>query len=219
MLKETFRIEGKKHPVEIPESWEEISTLQFIRLQKKDLNEFQIFGILCGFTEHEVMNVTSPGAESLMYDTLTWVNETAPDWDKLQKHDQIRLKGQTLKIPKDLSKERIGQKMYMDKLFETYEDPIESVPEAIAIYLQPEIEKEIGFDYDQVKLIQKEIEKIPIIITYPIAMFFFLKLKTWKPFGERNSLPFRKLMTKKLLKRLLNPKGSRHLENWVASSK
>ena len=113
MLKLDIKVDGEK--VRMPEHWEEITTSQYIELQQIDPNDKYYdaawFAVMIGVSKEDVLAMK--GEEGFLYiqDAKIRMAETMPDLNKLAKNKYMKWKGKKYKIPQDLSKLSIGQKI------------------------------------------------------------------------------------------------------------
>lgn len=102
---------------------------------------------------------------------------TSPDWEKLPVPSLVTLGGTEIKVPKDLKLETFGQKSVLqiktNKAQDEYGDPLRALPEALAIYFQPQL---TGKPFDGITLeeIIPLVMEMPILEAYPVGTFFLI---------------------------------------------
>ena len=219
----TIKVDGVKHT--IPETWGEITTKQYLELQTLDPDDklFSVkwFAIMINASYEEVKHLKG--------DVIIWMQHCQnamahdmPDLTKLAKKKTFRWKGKEYKIPQDLGRYSIAQKIAFEHLIKLEDDkvsmPPENMVEAIAIYLQPFMKydenqpKDKRFDEDYVAEVMKEVEQMPIVLTYPISNFFFHSSLSYKSIGTMSLLRYQSKLIRRILRNLLRRKGSTNTE-------
>ena len=187
----TFKIiisEDETITATIPETWNEITVAQFVRLETDrwdGKDAIQLLGILSGVNVKKLDNLEGKQATKL-YDVLTealaFVAGDPPDFEALSIKNKFNLNGRDLDVPNDLEMERIGQKILLANLMQN-DNMTKQIPQALAIYFQPIYDKVEKFDRKRIPVIVDHINRTPIIEAYPIVSFFFQKLTNLKRNG------------------------------------
>ena len=187
----TFKIiisEDETITATIPETWQEITVAQFVRLETDrwdGKDAIQLLGILSGVNVKKLDNLEGKQATKL-YDVLTealaFVAGDPPDFEALSIKNKFNLNGRDLDVPNDLEMERIGQKILLANLMQN-DNMTKQIPQALAIYFQPIYDKVEKFDRKRIPVIVDHINRTPIIEAYPIVSFFFQKLTNLKRNG------------------------------------
>jgi len=177
----TFKIiisEDETITATIPETWQEITVAQFVRLETDrwdGKDAIQLLGILSGVNVKKLDNLEGKQATKL-YDVLTealaFVAGDPPDFEALSIKNKFNLNGRDLDVPNDLEMERIGQKILLANLMQN-DNMTKQIPQALAIYFQPIYDKVEKFDRKRIPVIVDHINRTPIIEAYPIVSFFF----------------------------------------------
>lgn len=209
----------------IPETWGEITTAQYLKLQTLDPEDkyfsLKWFAVMIDAEYEEVKHMSG--------DIYVWIQhcqqfmaDAMPDLNKLAKKKTLKWKGKEYKIPQDLSRFSIAQKIGFEHLIKVEDDkvsmPPENMAEAIAIYLQPFMKFDEGKDDDErfnenyVQQVKEEVLKMPIIKTYPISNFFFHSSSSYKSIGKMSLVRYQSYLIKKLLRGLLKRNGSTSTE-------
>ena len=187
----TFKIiisEDETITATIPETWNEITVAQFVRLETDrwdGKDAIQLLGILSGVNVKKLDNLEGKQATKLydvLSDALAFVAGDPPDFEALSIKNKFNLNGRDLDVPNDLEMERIGQKILLANLMQN-DNMTKQIPQALAIYFQPIYDKVEKFDRKRIPVIVDHINRTPIIEAYPIVSFFFRKLTNLKRNG------------------------------------
>lgn len=165
-----------KHIIKMPVCWEEVTTQQYQTMiadwDKKD--RIKLFSILSGRDYAGVVKSKDHRLESTLVNTTAFVYDQPMDFKKLPLPGFFKIKGRTVKIPKDPGSLSIGQNIHIRQAMEGKGDLKELISLSVAIYLQP-LYDEKDFDYDRALELEKEILLMPIVKTYPVGFFFLRK--------------------------------------------
>ena len=187
----TFKIiisEDETITATIPETWQEITVAQFVRLETDrwdGKDAIKLLGILSGVNVKKLDNLQGKQATKIydvLSDALAFVAGDPPDFEALSIKNKFNLNGRDLDVPNDLEMERIGQKILLANLMQN-DNMTKQIPQALAIYFQPIYDKVEKFDRKRIPVIVDHINRTPIIEAYPIVSFFFQKLTNLKRNG------------------------------------
>jgi len=185
MKKITLNIEGKPLPLFVPESWQEVTVQQYVRLESEGWNGWDmvhLLSILSGHPLKELDNIADASVLDILLEHIGFIADNPPDFDRIKINKEIVLDGKALEVPSDLELETLGQKILMSNLMQHDGSMVTQIANAVAIYLQPIFDGSL-FDRKRLPYIVKMINKAPIIEVFPLVSFFFRKLKEYKRSG------------------------------------
>ena len=182
----------KKYSIEIddrepikftcPESWEEVTVGQYIKMESEDWqgdDVIKLLSILSGETLQELDNLKDVKQLTDALEELTkFTMNKPPEWDKLKGSKYIVLGGKKLIVPTDIEGKRLGQKIMLSQIMRGG-DLVKMIPQAMAIYFQPEYDNS-NFNRDRLPKIEQLINEMPIVEAYPVVRFFFRMLREQK---------------------------------------
>ena len=159
----------------IPNCWEEVTTKQYISIVSEwepevDIADRDYFKLLDILSNNKFKYERTIDTELTLISVVGWViMQPAPFKDAplpkvLQFHDKV------IDIPQNIRQLSIGQNIHLRREIEKLKLLDACIPIAIGIYLQPIIDKG-KLSLDRAKEIAKEVEELPISLTYPIGFF------------------------------------------------
>ena len=174
MLRFKFKDGDKIVEATTPTDWAEVTLGQFIDIEtkwdRKDL--LQLFAILTGVDISVLSNTRTKKILQPIAEATLFIYEPL-NWNRLKRPKSIYLHGKELKVPKNLGMELFGQKvMLLQKMQENEDDWRPIIPFGLALYFQPLYDGK--FSRDRVEVFEEKILKIPALLAYPIAFFFYL---------------------------------------------
>jgi hypothetical protein len=187
MLKLSIKTNKGKQTIQCPQSWEEVSVEQYIRIIKEwdDEDWIKLFSILSGLDVDYVSQSTNGQIESLVYQTIEFALKPF-DWKALPMPEEIDLTPIWLKdnplipphtkVPKKIGRLSIGQAIQARRSLEGMSDIREGISIVTAIYLQPLIDKG-PFDMLRVTELEYLIGKNRITKIYPLGFFLLRRLQ------------------------------------------
>lgn len=155
--------------VRVPSEWEEVTVEHFINPDFLSGNSLSLLANLSGIPRQKLLNTTEDITGHL-YKMVDFMQKDPQGYQKY-KPEKITLQGKELDYPKDIEVERVGQKIMLQDAVSKYQFVYEAIPEAIAIYLQPELNDGVFDDAKLPELIE-EVKGLRIVDVYPIADFF-----------------------------------------------
>ena len=163
--------------VKVPATIFEWSTELFQRVIKDwdGKDRVKLFSIFTGWDYALLMKSKSEEVDEMIMKVTAHAMKYEVDLESLHVPESIKIKGQTIKLPKKLEAMTIAQNMHVRNAMQTCKDLRELISYTCAIYLQPCIDGE--FEYDSALVFEEEIKLKPIIETYPIGFFLLLRLK------------------------------------------
>lgn len=158
-----------------PSCWPEVNCRQFqlYATEWDRENLLHLFSLWYNLPLEKVVNSTDRNLVTAVSTVLRFVSKPF-DFKKLQVPDKITLLGKELTIPKELNKLSIGQAIILRKRMDE-ENQNGLIAFACAVYLQP-IYFNCGLEEDRVKLLENEINNLPIIEYYALGFFLLKKL-------------------------------------------
>ncbi|MCK5345358.1 MAG: hypothetical protein KAR20_18235 [Candidatus Heimdallarchaeota archaeon] len=185
----TLELQTGKKKVHIPESWDEINLETFTRIENEFGYDFSkmitLFSILTGVPIAPIEKSEQPNLDVQLFTMMQYVSQP-PKWEDLEKPKKLTIKGKVVKCRYDFRTTSLGQKLTMSSLIRDKPNPIDAIPEVIAIFLQPTIDCEYNRDKSQ-ELIP-EIMKLNCKDAFGYAQFFFSSLEDLKRYGLKDSV-------------------------------
>lgn len=167
-----------------PSCWPEVNCRQFqlYATEWDRENLLHLFSLWYNLPLEKVVNSTDRNLVTAVSTVLRFVSKPF-DFKKLQVPDKITLLGKELTIPKELNKLSIGQAIILRKRMDE-ENQNGLIAFACAVYLQP-IYFNCGLEEDRVKLLENEINNLPIIEYYALGFFFAEEVeRLWESLSE-----------------------------------
>jgi len=171
MINFTFKSEEGDIKVSAPSSWEEVSVEHFINPLFLSGNSMGLLSALSGIDREVLMNSRADITGQLTR-MVEFMAKDPKGYKKQKRSDTITLMGKKCKVPKDIELERVGQKIMFQDVMSKHKLLYEGIPEAIAIYIIPELHPEGKFDDAMIPEVVEEIKKLRIVDVFPIADFF-----------------------------------------------
>lgn len=168
---------GKKNLVQ--NSWDEVKTRTYISIVKDwepdiDIAERDYWKLLNILTDNKYKYDQSVENKITLIDLIGWVIFQPAPFKEAPLPKVLQFKDAIIDIPQNIKELSIGQAIHMRREIERLKILDACIPIAIGIYLQPLIDKG-KFNLSRAKEIAKEVEEMPITLTYPIG-FFLLRL-------------------------------------------
>lgn len=165
---------GKKQLV--PNCWEEVTTKQYISIIKdwdtdKDIADRDYFKLLNILTDNKYKYDQSVENQITLIDLVGWVIFQPAPFKEAPLPKLIMFHGEPIDIPRNIKQLSIGQNIHLRREIEKLKLLDACIPIAMGIYLQPIIDKTSKFSLDRAREIAKEVEELPISLTYPIGFF------------------------------------------------
>lgn len=161
-----FNFEGNR--ISVPTEWGEVTVNHFIKKEFLSGNALQLLSVLSGIPALQLANTTKDltnefnrAVAFIKADPLGWKRGDA-------KH--IELMGVICTAPVDLELQTFGQKILFGQVLLKSKFHYDSIPEAVAIYLAPQIYPKDWFD--RVEEVSNEVKKLPISAVWNMADFF-----------------------------------------------
>lgn len=174
--------------ISAPSEWNEVSVGHFIQPQFLAGDSVGLLCALTGIERKVLLNATEDIMPKLAKMVEFYTKNPTGYKGELKK--TIRLKGKKIKIPQDIELEYLGQKILFATMLGKYNFTYEAIPEAVAIYVAPQLHPEGEFDDAIVEEIIEDIKMLPITQVYPVADFFLDSLRTSLKSGTPSSIPF-----------------------------
>jgi hypothetical protein len=172
-----IKINGQS--LEIPSSWDEVTTMQFIELSDSEERPNHIVRIISALTgiEYETLAATECEIAESVLQAVAFIG-TPPDFSKLIAPDKINVGGKLLTVPKDITSETFGQKtLVQQKINECVEAKKELssiIPFTIAQYFQPAY-YDSKYNDKQAEQFESITRHVKILEAFPVANFFLSK--------------------------------------------
>ena len=176
-----FKVGKKRY--EMPSAWQEVTVRTFERMavfENDYSDKYGMLAALANIDKDELLNAKEH-LGTMVTEGLRLLSDEQQLLDKIPHKAFFSYKGEAYKVPKDLEGELFGQKVELQtKLMN--EEPAGLIAFAVALYMQPIIDKK--FDEARVKVLAEEFRDLPIIDLYPLANFFFSELQKYKMLGK-----------------------------------
>jgi hypothetical protein len=137
-------IEINKVNYNIPESWDEVTFRQLLKLARShEADTIETIAILLNADYNTIFSLPPQNVDQWIAPFVSFVNQEI-DFDKLKVPDEINIYDEKmdfikcLKVPKNIELKSFGQKIYFQKLMMEERDILDKMPELVAIYLHPE---------------------------------------------------------------------------------
>lgn len=176
--------------INIPDSWDKLTTDQYQRIVKtvkdqetkptrthedKQAYLLELFSILSGIDNIKLGATVDGALEQKLILASQFITTTKAEFSK-DIPFYFDLDGERVEVPTRLQKLSIGQNIHVQLKAEGVRTYDEIISFAIAVYLQPLIDKK-PFDYYRVLEIEKKVKQLPITKTYGLG-FFLLKSRS-----------------------------------------
>ena len=161
--------------IEAPTEWHEVSVEMFCHPYFLTRDAMGMLSALTGIEKHVLMNTKEDLEESLLK-MIRFIAEQ-PEGYRTAKPKTIVVSGIKCKIPKDIELERLGQKIMLQAAMGKHQYIYQAIPEAVAIYLIPELNNG-EFDDTMIDDVIEQVKKLRIVDVFPVADFFLNKYRS-----------------------------------------
>jgi hypothetical protein len=161
----------------IPTEWKEVTVKQFIELtlNADDLNAARILAIFTGMDFNTLINLPIEHFNLLVLPEMQFIG-TKWDMFEQKRAKVINIDKYEFEPIADPSRERLGQKLYMQQLvnnaIEKKVNHLELICPVVACYYAPYVHPEKKWEERHVKDFEKLVENASIVEIYPEANFF-----------------------------------------------
>lgn len=168
---------GKKNLVQ--NSWDEVKTRIYISIVKDwepdlDVADRDYWKLLNILTDNKYKYDQSVENQITLIDLIGWIIFQPAEFKEAPLPKVLKFKDAIVDVPQNIKELSIGQAIQLRREIERLKILDACIPIAIGIYLQPLIDKG-KFNLSRAKELAKEVEEMPITLTYPIG-FFLLNL-------------------------------------------
>ena len=132
-------------------------------------NSLSLLSALSGIPEEMLANTTedlgkyfTKCSQFIIKDKNGWRGGEVPE--------SLTIMDKVCTIPADLNFQLFGQKILLGQAMK--KGSLQAIPDAIAIYLAPQVFGSNWFEADNIAELREEVLKLPINAVYPIADFF-----------------------------------------------
>lgn len=160
--------------IDAPDCWEDVTVEMFCNPYFLTRDAVGMLSVLTGIEKHVLMNTKEDLEEPLMK-MIKFIADNPMGYKKALPKT-IKVNDIKCKIPKDIELERLGQKIMLQAVMGKHTYVYEGIPEAVAIYIIPELNKG-EFDDSMIEDVTDQIKKLRIVDVYPVADFFLNKYK------------------------------------------
>lgn len=176
-----IKINFEDRVVEAPTSWEEVTVETFINPHFLAGDSISLLSALTGVDRKALMNSTLDIMDKINMMVSFAVDN--PHGYRGHVPQTIKLRGQDCKIPKDIELERLGQKIMLQDAIARQNFVYQAIPDAIAIYLAPELN---GGEFDDAMIpeLREEVLKLKLVDVFPVADFFLSSLRNYRKNGK-----------------------------------
>lgn len=183
----TLELATGNKKVKIPESWDEISIETLTRIENEFGYDFSkmitLFSILTGVAMAPIEQSEQPGLDVQLFNIVKFISKP-PKWEDLPKPKKLTIKGKVVKCRYDFKTTSLGQKLTMSSLIRDKTNPIDAIPDVIALFLQPTIDG--TYNREKALELMPEILKMNCKDAFGYAQFFFLRSKHLKRYGQKD---------------------------------
>jgi len=173
-----FNFEGVR--VSVPTKWAEVTVEHFIKKEFLSGNAIQLLSVLSGIPAIKLANTTKDLTKHFER-AVGFIKAEPLGWRKGSK-EEVLLMGVECRAPVNLELETFGQKILFGQALLKSTFHYEAIPEAVAIYLAPQIYPDDWFErIDEVAL---EVKKLPIRNVWSMADFFLTNTLTLRRGGQ-----------------------------------
>ena len=175
-----IKFEFRDKTIEAPSQWEEVTVAHFINPHFLARDSIGLLSALSGIDRGVLLNATEDITEVLnKIVSFVALNPNGYTGDVPQ---EFELMGKKCKVPVDIELERVGQKIMLQDAMGRYKFVYQAIPEAIAIYLIPELTKSKEhpngiFDDAMIPEVVEHVGALRIMDVFPIADFFLDKYR------------------------------------------
>jgi len=170
--------------VSAPSEWNEVTVGHFIQPEFLARDSVGLLCALTGIERKELLNATEDIMPKLNKMVEFYVKEPQGYKGKLKK--TLNFRGKKINIPQDIELEYLGQKILFASALGKYDFSYQAIPEAIAIYIAPQVHPDGEFDDNLVEEIIEEVKMLPITQVYPVADFFLSSIRLYRKSGTQS---------------------------------
>ena len=178
----SIRIEINDQTIQAPTSWEEVKVSHFINPEFLTMDSLGLISSLTGIDRRALMN----SKDDVMDKVGKMVEFIALDprgYAKAVMMETFTLRGVECKVPMDIEVERLGQKIMLQDAMGRNKFIYQAIPEAIAIYLIPQLNND-EFDEKLIPDLVEEVKELRIVDVFPIADFFLSSYRSMLKNGK-----------------------------------
>jgi hypothetical protein len=180
----SLKIKFENASLQVPDCWEEVKVGHFIKPEFLSGDVVGLLAALVGVEKHVLMNSTD-NIEADLQKMVQFYIEDPKGYSK-GTVKPFRVMGKTVKIPKDIELERLGQKILFAAAIGKYKFTYEAIPEAVAIYIIPSLTEDGNFDDAMLEEVTEAVKQLRIVDVYPVADFFLNSLRPMKKSGRKS---------------------------------
>lgn len=171
---------------QIPTSWSEITVKQYheLMLHGDDMNHVRLLSIFTGLTYDVLVNMP---CDEFLVKAVPEMEFTSKEFNPfhLPRKKTITIGGKELRIILDPTKERFGQKLYMQQLvtnaIANKANHITIVPASLACYYAPYLREDNKWDEKHVAEVEAMVWNMSIAEAFPEADFFLRGYMRYAP--------------------------------------
>lgn len=156
--------------MEAPDCWEDVLVRHFINPMFLSGDSLGFLSALSGIDRKTLLNSKEDIVGQLTR-MVAFAGVNPEGFKMKKKPERFKLMGVDCLIPKDIELERVGQKIMFQNAMVKHKFIYEGIPEAIAIYLAPELNNG-EFDDALLPEIEEAVMELKIVDVFPIADFF-----------------------------------------------
>jgi len=179
MIKFTF----DETKVILPTAWEEVTVAMFCNPDFLSGDAVKLLSTLSGIEKEKLYNTTEDLTKYLNQ-VSSFVLKNPNGWMGKELPDMLRVLEVNCTIPKNLELEKFGQKVMFGQAVAKHKDTYQALPEAIAIYLAPQIYPKDWFE--KIDEVAKAINGMKIVHVWRIADFFLTSINRLQKGGKKS---------------------------------
>lgn len=161
--------------IEAPDCWDDVLVSHFINPYFLSRDSVSLLASLSGI-DRDVLLQTKADIAGPLTRMVDFIVKDPEGFTRKEAPKEFKLMGKTCKVPLDIELERVGQKIMFQDALGKHKFVYEGIPEAIAIYLIPEL-NDGKFDDGMIEEVAAEVRKLKIVDVFPLANFFLNSLK------------------------------------------
>ena len=171
MIRFKFKgLEGGTISVNAPDCWDDVLVKHFVNPMFLSGDSIGLLSSLSGIDRKTLLNSKEDIAGQLTR-MVEFIRLNVNGFKMKEKPERFKLMGVDCLVPKDIELERVGQKIMFQNAMAKHKFIYEGIPEAIAIYLAPELNNG-EFDDEKLPEIEEAVMELRIVDVFPIADFF-----------------------------------------------
>ena len=176
MIKFKFKgLEGGTIHVNAPDCWEDVLVKHFVNPDFLARDSISLLSSLSGIDRNTLLNSKEDIAGQLIR-MVGFISIDKNGFNIKEKPERFKLMGVDCLVPKDIELERVGQKILFQDAMVKHKFIYQGIPEAIAIYLAPELNNG-EFDDSKLPEIIEAVMGLRLVDVFPIADFFLIKCR------------------------------------------